>query len=61
MQPPIQTWIGILHEDQQLSKLIPKIDVVTRQAPNIEKNVIWSRHWKMKQDNGPPPPPRGNF
>ena len=50
-----------MHEDTKLKKLIPKINVVTRQAPNIEKKVIRSRHWKINKDTGPPPPPPGNF
>jgi hypothetical protein len=50
---------------QFLKKSIPSISVVTRQAPNIEKDVIKSRHWKFNkrvtQTGNQPPPPPGNF
>ena len=63
--PNFKKWIfeemSTLHEEPKLRTLLPKIDVVTRQAPNIEKKVIRSRHWKNKAENGPPPPPPGNF
>ena len=63
--PNFRDWIRqelpTLHEEPKLKTLIPKIDVVTRQAPNIEKKVIRSRHWKNKQLSGPPPPHPGNF
>ena len=46
--PKFRDWIAeelpILHEEPKLKKLIPKIDVVTRQAPNIAKKTIRSRH-----------------
>ena len=61
--PHFRKWISeemtILHEEPKLKKLMPKIDVVTRQAPNIENKVIRSRHWKNRSANDPlPPPPR---
>ena len=66
--PPFYKWIqenmSILHEDPKVKKAIPKIDCVTRQAKNIEKDVIKSRHWavaKTRQTNQPPPPPPGNY
>ena len=66
--PPMKKWIGdeikILHEDPNLKKIFPKIDVVTRQAENIGQQVIQSRHWKFDRPqniNRPPPPPPGNF
>ena len=49
-----------LHEDPKLRKFLPKIDVVTRQAPNIERKVIKSRHWRGKTEPLPAPSP-GNF
>ena len=46
--PPVHSWIknylAILHEDRKVKKAIPSISVVTRQAPNIAKQVIKSRH-----------------
>jgi hypothetical protein len=63
--PKFKDWIAedlpILHEEPRLKKLIPKIDVVTRQAPNIAKKTIRSRHWKTKSNDGPPPLPPGNY
>ena len=67
--PPFYKWIqenmSILHEDPKVKKAIPRIDCVTRQSKNIEKDVIKSRHWAVKanprQTNQPPPPPPGNF
>ena len=63
--PNFKEWIAqelpILHEESKLKKLIPKIDVVTRQAPNIAQKTIRSRHWKTKSDDGPPPLPPGNY
>ena len=46
-------------------KNIKVCSVVTRQAPNIEKDVIKSRHWKfnkrVNQTGNQPLPPPGNF
>ena len=65
--PPFQSWIRenlpILHEDDRLKKALPSISVVTRQAKNIEKYVVKSRHWKNQKS--PPSnthlPPAGNY
>ena len=50
--PHFRKWINqempILHEEPKLRKLLPKKDVVTRQAPNIKKKFIRSRHWRKK-------------
>ena len=65
--PPFHQWIkenlSILHEDQKAKKAIPSINVVTRQAKNIEKEVIRSRHWAVTKptQTRQPPPPSGNF
>ena len=63
--PSFKKWIAedlpILHEEPKMKKLLPKIDVVTRQAPSIAKKTIRSRHWKTKPENGPPSLPPGNF
>ena len=53
--------MSTLHEEPKLRTILPKIDVVTRQAPSIQKKVIRGRHWKQKAVEGPPPPPPGNF
>ena len=64
--PPFRKWIQeelhILHSDSKLKKILPKIDVVTRQGKNIAKKVIRSRHWKSEnaQPSIPYLPP-GNF
>jgi hypothetical protein len=66
--PNFRKWIAeeilMLHEEPKLKKLLPKIDIVTRQARNIEQKVVRSRHWKQKATTGPPGPPSpppGNF
>ena len=68
--PPFHLWIKnnlpILHEDNKVKKAVPSISVVTRQAPNIAKQVIKSRHWELDKEqnnspNLPPPPPPGNY
>lgn len=63
--PNFRKWISeeisTLHEEPKLRTILPKIDVVTRQAPSIQKKVIRGRHWKQKAVEGPPPPPPGNF
>ena len=66
--PNFRKWITeeipMLHEEPKLKKLLPKIDIVTRQAQNIEQKVVNSRHLKQKATTrltGPPPSPPGNF
>merc|ERR1712215_659207 len=51
----------VVQVEPKLRTILPKIDVVTRQAPSIQKKVIRGRHWKPKAVEGPPPPPPGNF
>ena len=62
--PNFRKWISdeisVLHEDPKLRKTLPKIDVVTRQAENIQKKVIKSRHWRGRSEPFPAPSP-GNF
>ena len=58
----IKNNLAILHEDRKVKKAIPSI----RQAPNIAKQVIKSRHWELDKEqnnspNLPPPPPPGNY
>ena len=50
--------LSILHEDSKVKNAIPRIDCVTRQAINIENDVIKSRHWVLKTKPNQVP---GNF
>ena len=66
--PPFYKWIqdnmSILHQEPKVKKAILKIDCVTRQAKNIEQDVIKSRHCvvaKNRQTNQPHLPPPGNY
>ena len=46
--PPFKLWIQesieILHKDQKLKELFPKVDVVTRQNHNIKKRIMKNRY-----------------
>ena len=61
--PPIKQWIneniGHLHKDEQLKKIFPYINVVTRQGKSIKNRIMRNKH-EPKQKLSTPTPPEGN-
>ena len=66
--PRFKSWIReeieILHEDVQLKKIFPAIDVVTRQTANIKRRILMNKYTSDDNNNQivtAQPKPAGNY